>query len=328
MLRYLLASWCLLASFVSVADDFRPASLTIQAIDQSQYEVLWKVPIKNNKAPAFAIIFDDQTIQQSPIRTRSLGSAYIQSWKISRAHGIGGLTLTIEGLKGSNYEAILRIITPDGNLLSTVLNTENDQYAVPTTLTMAKFDVFSSYTILGFEHILIGLDHLLFVLALILLVVGWKKLIWTITFFTLAHSITLAAVTLNWFTLPGPPVEAIIALSIVFLARELIYVYRGNDSITARYPWIVAFTFGLLHGMGFAGALGDIGLPQNEVLLALLSFNIGVELGQLTFVCAMLVVITAAKKWLSSLPKWSQQVPAYGIGTLASFWLIERLMLF
>jgi hydrogenase/urease accessory protein HupE len=181
------------------------------------------------------------------------------------------------------------------------------------------------YTVLGIDHILSGFDHLTFVLARLLIVSGARRLLITVTSFTLAHSITLAAATLGVMWVPGPPVEATIALSILFLASELVKVNRGESSLTARSPWIVAFVFGLLHGFGFAGALSDVGLPQNEVPLALLMFNVGVEIGQLLFIAFSLVVIQALGKLRREWPAWAQQVPAYTVGGIAAFWLIERI---
>ncbi len=181
------------------------------------------------------------------------------------------------------------------------------------------------YTLLGIEHILSGIDHLLFVLALLLIVSGVRRLVFTVTSFTLAHSITLAAATLGWVWVPGPPVEAVIALSILFLASELVKINRGAQSLTARYPWLVAFAFGLLHGFGFAGALSQVGLPQNEIPLALLMFNVGVELGQLMFVMLMLAIIVALSRLRVQWPAWSRQLPAYGIGSMAAFWFIQRV---
>ena len=181
---------------------------------------------------------------------------------------------------------------------------------------------------LGIEHILLGIDHLLFVLGLLLLVQGVGPLIKTITSFTVAHSITLGAATFDLISLPSAPVEAVIALSILFLAREYISVKEGKDSLTAQYPWIVAFTFGLLHGFGFAGALSEIGFPQKEVPLALFTFNIGVELGQLLFIGVVYLCLFFWKKLNWSLPNGSWRIVPYAIGTVASFWLVERVLAF
>jgi len=185
------------------------------------------------------------------------------------------------------------------------------------------------YTLLGIDHILVGIDHLLFVLALLFVVGGGWRLVKTITAFTIAHSITLGLATLGYINMPSAPVEAAIALSIVFLCVEIIHAQQGRAGITFSYPWIVAFAFGLLHGLGFAGALSEIGLPPAEIPLALLFFNIGVELGQLLFVFAVLGVL-AIFRYGAGITRDSphflkvERVSVYVIGVLASYWLIER----
>ena len=173
-----------------------------------------------------------------------------------------------------------------------------------------------------------GIDHLLFVLALLLITVGFKKLIKTITAFTVAHSITLSLATLGVMGLPSAPVEAVIALSIVFLAVELVHYYNGKEGLTVRHPWVVAFIFGLLHGFGFAGALSDVGLPQTDIPVALLFFNVGVELGQIAFVLVVSAIIWILTKTKFTWPVRLKKVPAYAIGSMASFWLIERVLNF
>jgi len=182
------------------------------------------------------------------------------------------------------------------------------------------------YTVLGIEHILTGIDHLLFVLALLLVVVGRWKLVKTITAFTLAHSITLALATLGVVTVPSGPVEAAIALSIVFLASEIIWWHRGWTSLTFARPWLVAFAFGLLHGLGFAGALSEIGLPSAEIPIALLFFNIGVEIGQLAFVAAVLLGAGALSRLapVANTAAFARVAIAYAIGTVATYWFVER----
>jgi hydrogenase/urease accessory protein HupE len=192
-----------------------------------------------------------------------------------------------------------------------------------------SFEVIRTYTVLGIGHILLGFDHLLFVLALLLIVDGTRRLIATITAFTVAHSITLALASLGVLHVPGPPVEALIALSIVFVAGEIVHARQGRPGLTQRYPWIVAFTFGLLHGLGFAGALAEVGLPQNSIPLALLFFNVGVEIGQLLFIAAVLAVIAGGRwllaRWPVRVPDWSWRVPPYAIGSIASYWVFERI---
>jgi len=183
--------------------------------------------------------------------------------------------------------------------------------------------VASTYSLLGIEHILLGVDHLLFVLALLLLVANLRTLFWTITAFTLAHSLTLAAATLGWVHVPQQPVEAIIALSILLVATEIVHWRQGRVGVTRRWPWLVAFTFGLLHGFGFAGALSEIGLPEHAIPVALLFFNLGVEAGQLIFIAASLILWAGLRKL--SLPQWAWRVPVYAIGSMSAFWVIDRI---
>jgi hydrogenase/urease accessory protein HupE len=182
-----------------------------------------------------------------------------------------------------------------------------------------------AYLGLGVEHILFGVDHLLFVLCLLLLVREIRKLLATVTAFTLAHSITLAAATLGFVRVPAAPVEATIALSIVFLARELSRGEHLRSAVTRSYPWLVAFSFGLLHGLGFAGALAEVGLPQREIPLALFAFNVGVELGQLAFIATVLFLVRGFRLLPLRMPSWSSVAAGYAIGSVAAFWVFARL---
>jgi hydrogenase/urease accessory protein HupE len=182
-----------------------------------------------------------------------------------------------------------------------------------------------TYLHLGVEHILLGIDHLLFVLALLLLVEGRRRLVGTVTAFTVAHSITLAAATLGLVYIPQQPVEAIIALSILFVAAEIVHCHQGQPGLTERRPWVVAFVFGLLHGLGFAGALREIGLPEQSIPLALLFFNLGVEVGQLLFIAVAGAIGAILHRLVVAWPAWVWQLPAYGIGTIAAYWTLERL---
>jgi HupE / UreJ protein len=185
-------------------------------------------------------------------------------------------------------------------------------------------DMARRYVALGIEHILLGVDHLLFVFGLLLIVRGRWMLVKTITAFTLAHSVTLALATLGIVAVPARPVDAAIALSIVFLAAEILHIRQGRPGLAARKPWLVAFAFGLLHGLGFAGALTQLGLPQSEIPLALLFFNVGVEIGQLMFVATLLALAWALRQLQVRWPRWAEPLPAYAIGTVAGFWFIER----
>jgi hypothetical protein len=185
--------------------------------------------------------------------------------------------------------------------------------------------VAATYFVLGGEHILLGVDHLLFVLGLLLLVRGLGALVMTVTAFTVAHSITLAASVFGYIPLDRGPIEAAIALSIVMLAREIVVADRGTLHLTHRMPWLVAFVFGLLHGLGFAGALGEIGLPQSAIPVALLFFNLGVEAGQLAFVLALLVLHRLLGGVLESRLQKMKPAMGYALGALATLWFFERL---
>jgi hydrogenase/urease accessory protein HupE len=225
----------------------------------------------------------------------------------------------------------VRIERLSGESSTTRLTPASPSFEVPAAQGWQQ--VAAAYLWLGVEHILFGVDHLIFVLALILLVKGWKRVLLTVTAFTVAHSITLGAATLGYLNVPGPPVEAAIALSIVLVAVEIVNVSRGHESLAARVPWLIAFAFGLLHGLGFAGALSEVGLPGHAIPVALLFFNIGVEIGQLLFVAAVMVLFAILRPlWLGVVRAdagWAQTMPqvaaAYCIGAIASFWLIERV---
>ncbi|SMF12891.1 HupE / UreJ protein [Alteromonadaceae bacterium Bs31] len=330
-MKLIIASLFVLLSAFCFADDSRPASLTIAPLAadtaaNTHFEVIWKLPYKGKQIPKFSLDFDASTQAISPKQVSHESNTLVERWNIQRDQGLAGMQFSVNGLQGSNYQVLVRIPSRDGNTLTAVLNTEVTSFTIPEAQQLSSSNILLAYIILGFEHILAGLDHLLFVFALVLLIARFSLLLLTISSFTVAHSITLIAVSLGWMQVAGPPVEAAIALSIVFLARELISIEKGNKSLTATYPWLVAFSFGLLHGMGFAGALKDIGVPEEEAIAALLSFNIGVELGQLIFVLAALLVIKIIK--YIPIPQWSRLLPAYGIGSVASIWLLQRLMNF
>jgi hydrogenase/urease accessory protein HupE len=257
---------------------------------------------------------------------RPAGAAHIERRRIRQPGGLEGQTIAIDGLAGSGAEVLARIERADGSAQVVRLMPSRTTFVVEAST--GKLEVARTYVLLGIEHILMGVDHLLFVLALLIIVRGGKRIVLTVTAFTVAHSITLVAATLGWLALPGAPVEAAIALSIAFLAREIAMSWRGHAGLTERMPWLVAFVFGLLHGLGFAGALAEIGLPPNAIPVALLCFNVGVEAGQLLFVAAMLGLAWSARAWL---PRWRPMlrwVPPYAIGAMASFWMIERVVAF
>ncbi len=254
------------------------------------------------------------------------GGSHIQRWQIRHEGGLVGQTIHVDGIAGGATEVIVRVERQDGTSQTERLVPERPMFVVAAPTGAAE--VAWSYLRLGVEHILGGVDHLLFVLALLLIVRGGKRIFVTVTAFTVAHSVTLVAATLGWVHVPGPPVEAIIALSIVFVASEVVHGLQGRPGLTARAPWVVAFSFGLLHGFGFAGALAEVGLPQTAIPLALLMFNVGVELGQLMFVVAVLAGWSLLARLPARRPAWWPYVAPYAIGGLAMFWVIERITAF
>jgi hypothetical protein len=226
-----------------------------------------------------------------------------------------GVMLTVTWADGSKAQQLVR--NQAGNIVISLNEFKAGSGSITQTV--------KRYTLLGIEHILDGVDHLLFVLGLLLLVNGKWRLFKTITAFTVAHSITLGLAAFGLINIPPKPVEAVIALSIVLLAVEIIRSQQGKYGLSYRFPWGIAFGFGLIHGLGFAGALAEIGVPQKEIPLALLFFNVGVEMGQLLFVFAFLVLTQIFRQIHIGWPAWCRVVPAYVIGIIASYWLIERL---
>lgn len=217
----------------------------------------------------------------------------------------------------------------DGSSVSSYFPGEGTQIIVPMGEVKAGSasleSLASRYTALGIEHILFGIDHLLFIAGLLLLLKGFSMLVATVTAFTIAHSLTLAVAVLGYFPVPGPPIEALIALSIAFLAREVIMGQQGQTTLTQRKPWIVAFSFGLIHGFGFAGALGELGLASEDIPLALLFFNLGVEAGQLAFIAVLFSALWLFQRFLSHWKKPLELWATYCLGSIGLFWFAERL---
>lgn len=323
----------LLALLLSVstgvhADVFRPAYLELREASQTggvadRYDVMWKVPVMGDSRLAARIRFPEGTKQLTPPQGMSTQNAFVERWQISHPGGLAGQTLSIDGIAGGVTDVIVRIEHLDGT--SQVDRVLPDKPQLTVKGATGTGEVAWSYLVLGVEHILGGVDHLLFVLALLLIVSGGKRIFLTITAFTVAHSITLVAATLGWVHVPGPPVEAMIALSIVFIAAEIVHGLRGKPGLTARAPWVVAFSFGLLHGLGFAGALAEVGLPQKAIPVALFTFNVGVELGQLMFVMVALGAGAALSRVPFRRPTWLPYALPYAIGCVAMFWVIERI---
>jgi hydrogenase/urease accessory protein HupE len=326
-MKFLLALILAASVCVAHADEFRPAYLEISAVAAETYDILWKVPAAggDRRLSLHVKLPPGSNDVTEPIAA-FVGTAHIEKRRIHQPGGLEGQTIAIDGLAGSGAEVLARFKRMDGTVQVTRLTPSRTTFEVEAS--SGKLEVARTYTLLGMEHILIGIDHLLFVLALLIIVRGGKRIVLTITAFTVAHSITLVAASLGWLALPGAPVEAVIALSIAFLAREIVMASRGRVGLTERMPWLVAFVFGLLHGLGFAGALAEIGLPANAIAMALLCFNIGVELGQLFFVAVMLGLTWALRKLATPFLPSLRWLPPYAIGGVASFWMIERVVAF
>jgi len=313
------------------AHEMRPAYLELRQTGTETYDVLWKVPGNGeNLRLGLYVELPANTTNITEPRASMVNNAYSQRWSVKRPGGLTGGTINIAGLSSTMTDVLVRIERLDGTTQVTRLMPSSTSFIVEAVPQSTQVAV--TYLKLGIEHILSGIDHLLFVLALLILVKGTRRLISTVTAFTVAHSLTLAGATLGFVHVPGKPVEAAIALSIVFVAAEIIHSRQGRAGLTERFPWIVAFTFGLLHGFGFASALSEVGLPQTDIPIALLFFNVGVEAGQLLFIASVFATIALARRVSRQLelpqPAWVWRVPPYAIGSMAMFWLIQRIATF
>jgi len=311
----------------AMAHESRPAYLEMEETAPGQYTINWRTPEKGGmRLPVVLQLPDDAKDLQDPV-IMQLADSRLERRRIDAGpEGLGGKRIEFPGLQFTITDVVVKVMLLDGRSWMVIARP-----AEPWVMIEASPDALSlagDFLRQGMYHILSGPDHLLFVLGLLLLVSSGWMLVKTVTAFTIAHSITLAVATLGYVQPPGPPIEAAIALSIVFLGVEIIKAYRGGTSLSIRHPWVVAFAFGLLHGFGFASALSHAGLPPGDVPLALLFFNIGVELGQLAFVAAVLLLIRASRVFLKSLPPRAELLPAYVIGSLGAFWLIQRLATF
>jgi hydrogenase/urease accessory protein HupE len=329
IMRAFVIALFIVASLVVAASahEVRPAYLELRETAPGTYSALWKVPAQaGNLRLGIYVKLPADTRQLSEPRGQMVGGAYLERWEFARDGGLAGQVIRIDGLASTRSDALIRFTSLDGASQTHRATPDNPQVSLAAVA--SQWSVAGTYTVLGIEHILLGIDHLLFVFALVLLVKSRRKLVGTITTFTVAHSITLAAATLGFMHVPGPPVEACIALSIVFVAAEIVHRRTGRRGITERWPWVVSFVFGLLHGLGFAGALSEVGLPQQAIPLALLFFNIGVELGQLAFIAILLAAIATLHRLPLRWPDWGWRLAPYAIGSVAALWVIERTAAF
>ncbi len=309
------------------AHEVRPAYLQISEMDRGRFDVVWKVPQRGEMVLGLHVEWPLACKSGTPPSRQALGDAMVERRLVDCGSvGLKGQRIGIEGLESTITDTLVRITFADGTTWTQRLTPQQPSVLIPSVQTMVG--VSTVYFDLGVEHILTGADHLLFVLAMLIIAQGLWRLVKAVSAFTVAHSITLGLATLGFVHVPQSPVEAVIALSIVFVAAEIVHGWQGREGIAAQAPWLIAFAFGLLHGFGFAGALSEIGLPQGHIPQALLFFNVGVEAGQLLFIGGVLSVVALARGLKISFPEWSARLPPYAIGSVAMFWVIQRVAAF
>jgi HupE / UreJ protein len=316
------AAFAMLITGIASAHEVRPAYLSVEEGAPNEFSVLFKTPMQGDARLALSALFSGKIETVTPIVSRPTGDAMVQTWRMRTIEPLAGQNVLIDGLQNTMTDALVHVVFANGNSWTAQLTPSEPSALIPAS--QSAWAVFATYVRHGIEHIAFGFDHLLFVAALMLIVRDWRKLVKAITAFTAAHSITLTCATLGWVTLPSAPVEAMIAISIVMVAAEVVRMERGQLSLAIVRPWMVAFAFGLLHGFGFAGALVQLGLPQSDIPLALLAFNIGVELGQLAFVAVLLSAVFAMRQ-VVAIPRQAIVTSAYAIGIVAAFWSVQRL---
>ncbi len=321
--RIAIALVILLAAAPASAHELRPAYLELRQTSQDAYDVLFKVPAGGESLRlGLYVEFPDDVKKTREPANEYVNGAFVERYGIVRAGGLAGSTIRIRGLDVTTAEVLVRLEGKDGRSQVVRLTSARPELTVEASPT--AWQVALTYMRLGRDHIVLGVDHLLFVLGLLLIVPDRWMLLKTITSFTVAHSLTLAAATLGYASAPVAPLNAAIALSILFLGPEIVRYRRGETSLTIRHPWIVAFAFGLLHGFGFASGLSTLGIPSGEIPWALLCFNLGVEAGQIGFVLLVLLLMRSLANLEFRWPPWVEPLPAYAVGSLGAFWTIQR----
>ena len=310
---------------VALAHDSRPAYLEINETAPGRYEVLWRTPVNAGmRLPVVLKLPDDTRNMTAPSLKEFTGLLVECRWIDAGTTGLAGKRIEFVGLQATITDVLVRMQSLGGTGTTTLVHPSQPWVEIAASQGIAG--VAAAYLVHGFEHIMFGTDHLLFVLGLMLMVHDLWTLLKTITAFTVAHSMSLAAATLGYVHVPPPPLEAGIALSIMFVGVEVLRSLRGETSLTLRQPWLVAFAFGLVHGLGFASGLISLGLPQGDVPVALLMFNIGVEAGQLSFVAILLVLTRCFEQLKIHWPQPARIIPAYVVGSVGAFWTIDRIV--
>ena len=361
-----LVVWLAFGAFAE-AHEIRPALVQITQRDAHRYDILWKQPVNGELAVHLVPRLSGGALDGEPSLATVTPVFALKLWKnvSDDSQPLDGQTLSIEGLERTITDVLVIVTLSDGRSVQQFLKPQRTSIRLELSAEVAP--PAATYLSLGVEHILTGVDHLLFVFGLLLLVGRNRALLKTITAFTIAHSVTLAATTLGWLHIRSSVVEALVALSIVVLAVELAQRHRGAGAspkadgsrsfsiyfrnaaprpraataiapattigrqpgigLTSRYPWLIAFLFGLLHGCAFAGALAEVGLPQEHIPLALFLFNVGVEIGQLLFIVAVSSVLRLIGRLINSEPAWAPRAVPYAIGIFSSYWIIERFLI-
>lgn len=342
-----LFAWLALGTVVE-AHEIRPALIQITQRDAHHYDILWKQPVAGDVAVHLVPRLSGGALDGEPSLATVTPAFALKIWRnvSDESRPLDGQTLSIEGLERTITDVLVNVTLSDGRSVQQFL--KPNRTSVHLELSGEPAPPAAAYLSLGIEHILAGIDHLLFVFGLLLLVGRHWLLLKTITAFTIAHSVTLAATTLGWLHIRSVVVEALVALSIVVLAVELVQRHSGEVALaghvvakardgvderrfrvglTSRYPWLIAFVFGLLHGCAFAGALSEVGLPQEHIPLALFLFNVGVEIGQLLFIVAASAVLWLVGRWINSRPAWVHRAVPHAIGVISAYWFIERFLI-
>jgi hydrogenase/urease accessory protein HupE len=329
--RGLLIRCCVLAMALAAhhpawAHEARPAYLEIKETAPGQFSVLWRTPVLSGmRLPIMLQLPDNVKNLKEPTVQELTDSLLERRWIDAGPNGLAGQRIEFPGLQATITDVLVRVEMLDGRKWTSIIHPSQPWVEIAASQTW--LGAAGSYIVQGIRHILFGADHMLFVLGLLLIVKDRWMLLKTITAFTVAHSITLAIATLGYAEVPVLPLNAAIALSILFLGPEIVRGWRGESSFTIGHPWVVAFAFGLLHGFGFASALTGAGLPRHELPLALVSFNVGVELGQLGFIGLILALERSFRILEVRWPRWVEALPGYAVGSLGAFWTVQRVVL-
>jgi len=321
----IMLSW--IAAWTNIsAHESQPGTVELRQVAPDRFEVTWRAPIYYGGPHPARLVLPDYWKDAVEPTVRMLPDSQVFRRVVTvGTQGLEGSVIRFPGLERTITDVFVRLNRLDGTTMTAVSSPAKPQAQLRGE--RVWYLAAGDYIGLGFHHILQGIDHLLFILGLLLIVQGRMLLLKTITAFTLAHSITLGIATLGYASVPLPPLNAAIALSILFLGPEVVRSWRGETSLTIRYPWIVAFLFGLLHGFGFASGLSTTGMPKAELPPALLFFNVGVELGQLVFVFTALALLRSFKVLEVRWPRWAEALPGYAVGSLGAYWTIQRTVI-